>query len=154
MKLSPEELEEIDRNSVMISYHKGEIICKQGTFASHVMFMQRGLAKVYLDNGVNSLVLKIIPEGNLLGLTSISRENSKFQYSASAYVDSVVKQIDIQVFRQLLEKNTEFAKSVIDVLTSNSAQINGRFFCLTHKQSYGRLADILICLSDRVFKTQ
>jgi len=31
-------------------------------------------------------------------------------------------------------------------------QIYGRFFCLTHKQAYGRLADILLCLSDRVFK--
>ena len=32
-------------------------------------------------------------------------------------------------------------------------QIYGRFFCLTQKQAYGRLADIILCLSDRVFKT-
>ena len=48
-------------------------------------------------------------------------------------------------------KNPAFAKGVINILISNSIQINGRFFCLTHKQSYGRLADILICLADRIF---
>jgi len=61
-------------------------------------------------------------------------------------------QIDINIFRQLLKLNSSFAKEVIDILNSNSVQIYGRFFCLTHKQSYGRLADILLCLADRIFK--
>jgi CRP/FNR family transcriptional regulator len=43
---------------------------------------------------------------------------------------------------------------VIDILSANSIQIYGRFFCLTHKQSFGRLADIILCLSDRVFKKE
>ncbi|MCI0472995.1 MAG: cyclic nucleotide-binding domain-containing protein, partial [Ignavibacteria bacterium] len=68
-KLTPDEQGMIEKSSVIVSYKKGEIICKQGSFASHVMFMQKGLAKVFLDDGQNSLVLKIIPEGNLLGLT-------------------------------------------------------------------------------------
>ena len=51
-----------------------------------------------------------------------------------------------------MHQNTAFSKEVIDILSSNSVQIYGRFFCLTHKQAFGRLADILICLSDRVFK--
>jgi CRP/FNR family transcriptional regulator len=69
-----------------------------------------------------------------------------------AYLDSEIKQIDINYFKQLLLQNSKFAKEVIDILISNSVQINGRFFCLTHKQSYGRLADILLCLADRIFK--
>jgi CRP/FNR family transcriptional regulator len=114
--------------------------------------MEKGLAKVFIDNGSNNLVLKIIPEGNLLGLTSVSEDHNTFQYSAMAYVDSVVKLIDIKVFRQLVQQNAEFAKEVIDLLSANSVQIYGRFFCLTHKQAYGRLADILLCLANRVFK--
>ncbi len=151
-KLTPDETKALEQKSVRVNYRKGEVICKQGSFASHVMFMEQGLAKVYLDDGVNSLVLKIIPEGNLLGLTSANEENNTFQYSSMAYVDSVVRQIDISYFRQLLIQNPAFAKEVIDILSANSVQINGRFFCLTHKQSYGRLADILLCLSDRIFK--
>jgi len=151
-KLTEDEKTLLESRSVRIKYRKGEIICKQGAFASHVMYMESGLAKVYLDNGVNILVLKIIPHGNLLGLTSANEENNVFQYSAMAYVDSEVKQIDIAFFRQLLNQNVAFAGEIIDILSSNSVQINGRFFALTHKQSYGRLADILLCLSDRIFR--
>lgn len=152
-KLTPDEVELMDKNSNIISYKKGEIICKEGTFASHVMYMQKGLAKVFIESGNNSLVLKIIPEGNLLGLTSLSRENSVFQYSSIAYIDCIIKQIDINIFRRLLELNSAFALSVIDLLNARSTQMIGRFFCLTHKQSFGRLADIIICLSERVYKS-
>jgi CRP/FNR family transcriptional regulator, polysaccharide utilization system transcription regulator len=152
--LTQEEKDLLDAHSVKIKYKKGEIICKQGSFASHIIYMEKGLAKVFLDNGINTLILKVIPEGNLLGLTSVNDENNTFQYSAMAYLDSEVKQIDIKYFRQLLAENPQFAKEIIDILSSNSVQINGRFFCLTHKQSYGRLADILLCLSERIFKLQ
>ncbi|MFC2087544.1 Crp/Fnr family transcriptional regulator [Bacteroidota bacterium] len=153
-KLSTEELKLLEENSVKIKYKKREIICKQGGFVSNIMYMEQGLAKVFLDNGSNSLVLKIIPEGNFLGLASVSEEYNIFQYSAMAYIDSEIRQIDVNTFRLLLKKNPDFAKEVIDILSANSVQIYGRFFFLTHKQAYGRLADILLCLADRVFKNR
>ncbi len=151
-KLTDEEKKLLDESSVYITYKKKEVICKQGGFVSHIMFVESGLAKVFIDNGENSLVLKIIPGGAFLGLATVSEEHNTYQYSAQAYIDTVIKQIDIKIFRQLVSQNTEFAREVIDILSSNSVQIYGRFFCLTHKQAYGRLADILLCLSDMVFK--
>jgi len=150
--LTVEETELLNNNSVRVEYKKGEIICKQGGLANHIIYMEKGLAKVYINDGISTLVLKIIPECNLLGLSSISEENNTFQYSAMAYLDSNVRQIDISIFRQLIDRNPLFAKEVIEIFIANSTQINGRFFCLTHKQSYGRLADIILCLADRVFK--
>jgi CRP/FNR family transcriptional regulator len=150
--LSNEELARLEMNSVKVTYKKGEILCKQGGMVNTVMYIEKGLAKVYLDDGVNSLVLKIIPDGNLVGLASISEEFNTYQYSAMAYIETQVIQIDVNTFRDLVRQNPDFAKEVIDILSSNSVQIYGRFFCLTYKQSYGRLADILICLSDRIFK--
>lgn len=152
--LSKEELKLVDENSVLVKYKKGEVICKRGSFASHVMFLESGLAKVYIEDGVNSLVLKILSERNLLGLASVSDEIKTFEYSVMAYIDSEIRQIDIDIFKKLLKQNPVFSKEVIDILSANSIQIYGRFFCLTHKQSFGRLADILLCLSDRVFKKE
>ena len=151
-KLNKKETKFLDENTVKIKYKKGEIICKQGSYASHIMSVESGLIKVYIDDGINSLVLKMIPEGSMLGLTSVNEEYTTFQYSAMAYIDTVVNQINVVAFRKLLNENPGFAKSVIDILSAKSVQINSRFFCLTHKQSYGRLADIILCLSDRVFK--
>jgi CRP-like cAMP-binding protein len=151
-KLTREEYDFLDASSVWIKYKRGEMICKQGSFVSHVMYMEKGLAKVFLENGLNTLVLRIIPDGNFLGLAAVSEELSTFPYSGMAYVDSEIRQVDIKAIRQLLRQNTEFAKEVIDILSSNSVQIYGRFFCLTYKQAFGRLADILICLADRIFR--
>jgi len=137
---------------VQVGYKKGEVICKRGSFASHIMYLESGLAKVYIEDGVSTLVLKILPEKNLIGLASVSDDVKTFEYSVMAYVDSEIRQIDIEIFKQLLKQNPVFAKEVIDIQSANSIQIYGRFFCLTHKQSYGRLADIILCLSERVFK--
>lgn len=128
------------------------MICKQGGFVSQIMLMEEGLAKVYLDNGTNSLLLRIIPDGSFIGLAAVSEEYSTFPYSSKAYIDSEITQTDVKIFKQLIFQNASFAKGIIDILSSNSVQIYGRFFCLTYKQAYGRLADIILCLSDKVFK--
>jgi len=152
-KLTPEQKEFLDANSVKIKYRKGEIICKQGGFVSHVIYVEKGLAKVFLENGSNSLVLRITPDRNFLGLSSVSEEHPYFPYSAMTYIDSEIRQIEVNAFRSLMEQNFEFSKEIIDILSSNSLQIYGRFFCFTYKQAFGRLADILLCLADRIFKS-
>ena len=60
--------------------------------------------------------------------------------------------IDIEIFRQLLKQNSSFSYRIINMLNESTAQIYGRFFSLTQKQLHGRLADILLCLSNRIFK--
>ena len=151
-KLTGEQSDFLNTNSVTIKYRKGEMICKQGGFVSHVMYMEKGLAKVFLENGTNTLVLRIIPDGNFMGLAAVSEVHATFPYSAKAYMDSEIRQIDVNAFRALMRQNNEFVSEVIDILSSNSIQIYGRFFCLTFKQAFGRLADILLCLADRIFK--
>jgi len=150
--LTPEEIDLINKNSIDVRYKKGEVICKHGTFAPHIIMLKDGLAKVYLEGLNDSLILKIITTGNLIGLTSINEGNNVFPYSSMAYVDSTASLIDINIFRRILKQNAEFANSIINILCENSQQTFGRFFCLTHKQLYGRMADILLCLSERIFK--
>lgn len=149
--LTLEEAELIDKNSIEVKYKKGETICKCGTIAPHIIHLKKGLAKIYLEGLNNSLILKIIPPGKLIGLTSILDGNNIFSYSAQVYEDSVATLIDIKVFRTIITQNAKFAASVIDILCENSLQTFGRFFCLTHKQLYGRMADILLCLAERIF---
>ncbi|MFO7616152.1 MAG: Crp/Fnr family transcriptional regulator [Bacteroidales bacterium] len=151
-KLTEDQMKVITEHSVVIRFRKREMICKQGGIASSIMYMEKGLARISLDQGGNTLVLKVIPEGNFIGLGSVAEGQGTYHYSAMAYVDCEVRQIEVSAFRSLLLENPAFAKEMIDILSSNNAQIYGRFFCLTHKQAYGRLADILLCLSDRIFK--
>lgn len=152
-ELTEEEIAFVEENSVEVEYKRGEIICKQGSFASHIMVMKEGLAKIYLENGNDALILKILPAVNIIGLPSLFEGNNTFPYSAQTYMDSTVKLIEIGAFKKLIEKNAKFARQVISMLAENTVIINGRFFCLTKKQTYGRLADVLLCLSNRIYKT-
>jgi CRP-like cAMP-binding protein len=151
--LTEDEKKLVDDNMVEVFYKKGEIICKQGSFASKIIFLSEGLVKVYLEGNPKNLILTITPKNNLVGLPSIYEGNNTFLYSVSPYVDSWAKLIDINVFKLLLKQNAIFASRIIDILNENTAQAYGRFFCLTRKQFHGRMADIMLCLSDRIFKS-
>ncbi len=143
----------LEKKQVTVEYNKGEIIAKHGAFASHVVFLCEGLVKVYIEHGNQKLILKIISPGNLIGLSALTEGEEVFQYSAAAYQKSIAKLIDINTFKQLIRENGLFASKVISILGENSHQINNRFFCLTNRQSYGRLADLMLCLAGRVFKS-
>ena len=152
-ELSNEEVSFFEENSVEVNYKRGETICKQGSFASHIMVLKKGLAKIYLENGNDSLILKILPAINIIGLPALFDGNAVFPYSAQTYMDCTIKLIEINAFKSLIEKNALFASKIISMLAENSVIINGRFFCLTKKQTYGRLADVLLCLAQRIYKT-
>jgi len=152
--LTEEEKFEIEANTIEILYKKGENICKQGSFASYIIYLEDGLVKSYIEGSPRDLILTITPSKRFVGLPSIFEGNSTFLYSVSSYVDSKARLIDINAFKSLLRRNAGFASGVIDILNENTAQGYGRFYCLIMKQSHGRLADILLCLSQRIFKNK
>jgi CRP/FNR family transcriptional regulator len=151
-ELTEEQQQRVEESKVSLKYKKGENICKQGSFASHIIFLKKGLAKVYLEGNPKNLILKITPPESLIGLPSIYEGNNTFLYSASTYIDSEVELVNIDLFKQLIRENSKFAYRIINTLNENTVQTYGRFYCLTNKQMHGRLADILLCLSQRIFK--
>jgi CRP/FNR family transcriptional regulator len=152
--LTEDEKELINSRSVLVNYKKGEMICKQGSFASHIMYLESGLVKIYLEGRPKDLILTITPKKNLMGLQALYEGNNTFLYSISTYTDASVRLIDIQIFKQLLKQNPHFAFRIINILNESTSQSYGRFFSLTHKQLHGRLADILLCLSRKIFKSE
>jgi len=151
--LNDQEKSLIDENSVSISFKKGETVCKLGAFASHIYFLEEGLVKVYLEERSNNLILMLATKNSLLGLAAVYDASNKLPFSIATYTNSRIRMIDIQVFRQILKHNAVFSYRIINLLNESTAQLYGRFFSLTKKQLHGRLADILLCLSTRIFKS-
>lgn len=151
--LTEEEKELLEKNTINIEYKKGEIISKQGSFASHIIFLKSGLVKVYIGGQGKDLIIKMVPEDHFIGLSSIYDGNNTFVYSASTYVNSVASLIDVNYFKTLMRKNGEFAYKIANIQNENAAQVYGRFYCLTRKQSGGLVADLMLCLANRVFKS-
>lgn len=150
--LNDEEAALLSANKRDVKFKKGETIAKQGSFASHVIFLKKGLAKVYLEGHQKDLILKIVPDNNFVTLSSVFDGNDSFIYSVTTYEDSIATLISMDVFKQLIRNNSKFAYQIINLLNTNTAQIYGRFYCISRKQSHGRVADILLCLAENVFK--
>jgi CRP-like cAMP-binding protein len=151
--LTEEELNFLNSKTLDVYYQKGEMICKQGTFASHVMILQEGLVKSFLEGSSDNLILQIFAPVNLIGLASLYEGTSVFHHSVQAYMDSRVSLVEISAIRQAIQTNAKFASKMISTLAEQKIITSGRFFCLTKKQTYGRLADVLICLANRIYKS-
>ena len=151
--LSPEELGFINANTITANYQKGEMVCKQGTFASHIMIMDAGLAKSFIESDCGTLIMQIFAPGATIGLTSLIEGNTLFQYSVQTYTESQIRLFDINAFKQLLNSNPALGTKVISLMAEQLVIISGRFFCFTKKQTYGRMADVLLCLAERIYKS-
>lgn len=152
--LKQEEMDYIQKNTRELSFKSGEMLCKQGSFASHIIVITKGLAKIYFESqNSNDLILKIVSSGSFLGISAINNENV-FRFSSMCYEDTNVHLIDIKVFQNLIKSNSKFASEVIKILNFDTTMNFERFFSLTSKQLHGRMADILICLSKKIYKSK
>ncbi len=151
-RLGKEELDTLNKNRIQLSFKKGEIINKQGAFASNIFFILKGIVKTYMEVHDKNLIISILPVGSFIGLPSLSVDNV-FHYSTKALVDTDIYSYDINVFKNIMRHNALFATEITDITNNNMVALYDRFFSLTQKQLHGRLADILLCLSHKIYKS-
>lgn len=153
-QLNEEELNLTNVNKVQIQFKKGEIISKQGSFVTHIMYLKSGFAKVYKETDLDhNLILDIIPEGKLIGLTSLYNNDNIARFSVAALENSTVCSIDRKTVEKLIQQNSQFAKTVISSLNEESLQFYDKMASLAQKQMNGRVADALIYLSESILKS-
>lgn len=150
-QLIPSELEFINQNKTQILYKNGENICKQGAFASYVLYISDGLVKLYLESpNHKNINIKILQTSEFIGLSSIYGENL-YNYSAIALKDSIICLIEKESIRKLLINNGNFASEIIKWYCKNEKQLFTKIKSLGHKQMHGRLADTLLYLCNDSF---
>ncbi len=65
--------------------------------------------------------MTIILSRQMIGLPAIFEGNKAFLYSVTNYVDSVVQMINIDVIKEIISENTQFAGRIISILNENTA---------------------------------
>jgi len=151
-KLIPTELDFINQNKTLIHYRKGENICKQGAFASYVLYIADGLVKIYLESpGNKNINVRISKTSEFIGLSAIFGDNI-YNYSAQALHDSSICLIEKESFKKLLYNNGNFASEVIKWYCEKEKQLFSQIRSLGHKQMHGRMADILLYLCNDDFR--
>jgi CRP/FNR family transcriptional regulator, polysaccharide utilization system transcription regulator len=149
--LSAEELQLVDANKINVHFKAGETIRKQGTFMSHVLSVNSGLAKLYLE-GIEgrSAILRIVKPTNFIGGPGIYFDQMH-HYTITALHDTSVCFIDLQVFKNVLKGNHRFAEEFLKDLSREVIKVYNRLIHLTQKQMPGRMADALLYLHEEIF---
>ncbi len=149
--ISREDFESLDRKKTQLTYEKGENIFKQGAPAPHVLFIQTGLVKVYLQTGVRKhLNLWIARSGDFLAFSTIFGADH-YPYSAVALRDSELMMIEKESLKGLLRTNCEFALRITSRNYGTEQHLLDIVTNLSYKQMRGKLASTLLYLSSEPF---
>ena len=138
-----------DVNSVV--FNKNENIYRKGTPATHVGFVKKGLVKIISESANGSFIIKIVPEGDFIGLPSVFGDKF-FHTSAIALIESEICFINKSLFEELIKTNSNFARKIVEINCISELQSVDRIAGLIRKQLPGRLADVLLFFSKTFFK--
>lgn len=151
--LSKKELEIISKNKFELKFRKGEIVRKQGAHLSHVISINAGLVKLYIEgsHGKN-LILRVIRSQNFIGGPGMYYDQ-RHHYSVQALVETSACFIDMNVFKQIIHSNPKFADEFMKEVSKNMLSTYDRLISLSQKQIPGRMADALLYLSHDIFES-
>jgi CRP-like cAMP-binding protein len=144
----------LDQNSHEIEIKKGETIIRSGVLNSHIIYLKEGYVKEFIV-GLNNKakILQIIKPRAYLGLHSLFGDRvTHFSYKALEKLR--VCYIDINVFKQLVRENGDFAHELLIYVCQESLYNYNRFINQIQKNTNGRFADVLIYLSEDIFNSR
>lgn len=149
--LLKEELDFINENKIQLEFFAGENLCKQGAFASYVMFVTKGMVKLYIEGGSQKrLAVKLLKQGDYIGLSSLWG-SKLYKYSAQALKSTEVCMIEREDVKKLLLRNNQFANELLKGLSADEALLFSRLKNASLRQTNGKMASTLLYLGDEKF---
>lgn len=150
--LTEEELELLNNNRTEVNFKKGEIIYKQGSPLTHIVIISEGLGKNYIEGPRGKNLIISIVKPYLINGGPGMYVDMRHHSSLMALVDSKACFIDVNIFKDVIRRNSIFAEEFIRCFSEDSIHTFGQFVTLTQKNMEGRIAEALLYLKNNVFK--
>lgn len=136
--LNTKEQHILHSNSSLLTFEQDEMIFKKCGIAHFVYLVRDGYVKLVSDE-----LYDIAAAGEFIGLDYLYSED-KFDYSAIALKGAQVLQINADVFRNLIPKNTAFAAGVFNEINKHPQKIINRLLNYRSKNVPAVLAQFLL----------
>lgn len=150
-KLTKEQLRLIDQHKQEYSYEKGEVICREGEDVKSFLYLQNGLVKLLsTERNDKEHIISIAKPLDFIGLLSIF-SNDKHIYTITAIENSVVCFVELDVIKQLMRENGEFALDFIEKVSKVSDDVIHTRLNINTKQLRGRIAYILLFFAEHIY---
>ena len=150
--LKDEELEMMNDNRMEVHFRSGEVIFKQGMPMTHMVIINKGMAKSYIEGlRDKNLILNIVRPYEINCGPGMYVDN-RHHCSLVALVDTDACFIDANAFKKVIRINAKFAEEFIKHLSSRAIESFQRFVTITQKNMEGRIAEALIFLQKNVYE--
>jgi CRP/FNR family transcriptional regulator, polysaccharide utilization system transcription regulator len=120
---------------------------------SHVISVNAGLVKVYLEDEDHETILRIVTPTNFIGGPGIYFDQLH-HFSVSAMKETSICFIDLKIFKEILNQNKEFAAEFMKDFSRNVILVYNRLIKLTQNQLPGRMAYTLLYIFEEVYNSK
>lgn len=143
-----EDFEYLDANKIEIEYHPGEIIIKQGSFISEILFLKKGLIKIVLEskNGKNT-ILKIVKSGNFIALPVLNNHKN-YPLSVISLSPVNVCKIHKDSMLDIIKRNFLANDFLLNWYSGDYLFLYNRISLLSTRNNHGKLCSSLLYLMD------
>jgi CRP/FNR family transcriptional regulator len=148
--LTEAEFGKLEENSAIADFKKGDLIIKQNALSLNVVYLHKGMVKIHVTGPAKEKIIKLVKAPSYLGIPTTLGDKTN-QYSVTAITDTTVCFIDTNFFRLLITDNGQFAYEIILDMCRNELFDQQRFVNQEQKQLPGRIAEGILCMSERLF---
>ena len=144
------EMEKLGHSCVQVNFSKGDIIFKQNSLSSNIIYIMEGIVKVHLKGPAREQILKISKGPSYLGIPTTFGDKIN-NYSATAISEVLACFIDINTFKEFIAVNSNFAFEIIVDLCKDELDHFRRCINQSQKQSAGRIAEAILIFANQIF---
>lgn len=151
--LAKSELSLVNENRFEATFKPGEIILKQGSPASHAIFLAQGMAKIFIDGPDRKHFILEIAQPSLMIAGPGVYVHGRNSYSVTALTVVRACFISLEVINRLIHQNAEFAAGMVKDLSEKSYNVHNQLVSIIQKKMPGRLAGAILFFADEVDKS-
>mgnify|MGYP001765928322 CR=1 FL=1 len=137
-----------------IHYQKGQVINNQGEPIRKFKYLKNGLVKLYRKTGVDEeQIITITRPYEFVSNTHVFSDEL-YKYSLAALEDSTVCCIDIELIKEMVEKNGRFGLKLLTDLSRTSENIISLGLEIRTRNLAGRVALVLLYFSRSIYNSK
>src|SRR5579872_1381436 len=131
------------------TYHKGEIIFREGAVPSGIFFIRKGKIKKYkIDNHGSEQIIYVANTGELIGYHALLSEE-RYPDSASALEESVIAFVPKEDFLQVLNTSKVLSQRLLKLLSHEFTVFANSVTFFARRSVRERLATQLVVMREQ-----
>ena len=148
-----EELQLINSNRSEMNFAAGEVILRQGSFVSQVLYLKQGIVKKVLEGkNERNTIIKLADDKNFLALPILGSSN-QYPFSIVSVSDCHVCLLKRDTIYKVIKGNEKAHDFIMKWYAEDYLQMYRKIATISTRNSHGKLATALLYLTNGTFSS-